>query len=423
MTISHEPLGRFRSDLVVETMHKEGAGKAVRILDPISQVSHVMTELEYVVASCMDGHRTADQVAREAAKRGHPVQADHVERFHRELDGMSFVYRDALEPIPPPDHRGDAARFIEEARREVQLGRMDVARDLIAAALEVDHATALGTLEKRAFEPSQTSPTVDLPLPLEAIEISLDMTSTVPRSVERRPPRWLLPALVVTACAAGAQAASEVLPRSSLSAHVATVERAPSSAPSPSAPRPSAPPRDMGALDTTSAASTAVAASTASTAASTTSEAVHGVIEKAERSALADVVAPFAGRFVRNPMKPGVPVKKGQPIGVVIVGDKRISIAAKAAGPLEFKVATGATVKRGDLVAIVQDGVGAWRATARIAKLDLPWDCSVLVGDGAPQPCEVSAVSADGAGARVVAVMTGAAYDVEDGKLVITPRR
>ena len=68
MSTSHEPLGRFRSDLVIESTTREGGANAFHIIDPLSQVSHTMTEIEYVVASCMDSASGSSNTPTASAK-------------------------------------------------------------------------------------------------------------------------------------------------------------------------------------------------------------------------------------------------------------------------------------------------------------------------------------------------------------------
>lgn len=242
MSRPDEPLGRLRDDLVFEATRK-GAALAWRVVDPATGIEHVLHEIEHVVARAFDGRRSAADVVAHCAAAGVVVQADHVESFHRELEGMSFVLRDAepsLPEPPPPDHRADAAFFVDEAKEALRRGRTDVAKGLVEAALAIDPETASKTIdlvalkaemvarttemdvarlaeEARAAQIAATgrdpsAPTPAAPRPIAAsVPTPTTDTVRVPRARAQKPgPTWIGPALLVAALAVGVDAASKL---------------------------------------------------------------------------------------------------------------------------------------------------------------------------------------------------------------------
>src|SRR5262249_19982321 len=134
-----ELLGKLRPDLRVEAVTKDGAAHAYRIVDPTSHMQHVLTDVEYAVATEMNGVRTAAEVAQALAARGYTVDASAVSAFHRELEGMSFVVRNAPSsslasssssssssssfasqaPSAASEDRAKAAQLIAKAKQEL----------------------------------------------------------------------------------------------------------------------------------------------------------------------------------------------------------------------------------------------------------------------------------------------------------------
>jgi hypothetical protein len=398
-----EPLGRWRSDLVVEPQKKDGAVGAYRVLDPNSNVSHILTETEYAVATCMNGERNAMDVARHAARLGHPVQVDHVERFHRELEGLSFVYRDqppTLTKVPDTSHRDDAKRFVEEAKRELALGRIEVARDLLDAALAIDrvaatHAATGGAPATPSTTPVKPPPAMagdalgpvldylkdwSVPVPaappppdalpalvplattspapetgqtsrwtpptfdaLPPIDINLDEGSPTPPVRTRGRGRYIAAAAVVVMLVAGVGATFDL---TTLPSEMLTLPEALASTPPP--PAPAAPPvvasAPVGApVVPAPVVAEAVLAATAAP-----------VAEEAPKSTDTDVVAPAKGKFVRALVSSGLKVKEGQRIAILTTPNgKQTVITAPAAGIFEATLALGKTVGKGEVVGVV----------------------------------------------------------------------
>ncbi len=392
-----EPLGRFRSDLVVEPQKKDGVAGAYRVLDTTSNISHILTELEYAVATCMNGERNAMDVARHAARLGHPVQVDHVERFHRELEGLSFVYRDqppTLTRAPDLSHRDDAKRFVEEAKKELALGRIEVARDLLDAAIAIDRVAATNAATGGAPATPSTTPVkpsaplsgdalgpvlddlkdwnVPAPPPASAllatdqtgatarwtpptfdalapIDINLDDAAppvAIAARSSRRAPRWLAAAAAIALVVAGVGASMDLttLPSDMLAFPEALASTPPSPVPvvAPVTPPPVVAPVPPAVADPVADAILADIV------------AIEADEPAKKKSADTDVVAPAKGKFTRALVSSGLKVKEGQRIAILTAANgKQTVITAPTAGIFEATLSLGKPVGKGEVVGVV----------------------------------------------------------------------
>lgn len=139
-----EALHALRTDLVVVPRSKPGQ-RAFKLVDQKREggFEFELYELEYAVATSLDGVRCATDIVKVLAESGFTVSVKQVLSFYRELAGMGFIDKRSAPDAPPErpsgtDHSGDAIGFVRQGLAYLAENKIEFARQYYQAAIAID---------------------------------------------------------------------------------------------------------------------------------------------------------------------------------------------------------------------------------------------------------------------------------------------
>ncbi len=412
-----ETLGSIRDDLLI-TPRSQGALTTYKVVDPAGKVEFQFHEVEFAVASSLDGRRNIDEVVEAVRARGFSVSAAQVKAFYRELKGMGFVREGAAGQGPAAaavgNHSSDAQSFLKQGLAYLAEGKFDFARSNLEAALELDPENALikRALAECAAPPSAAPAPASLP------------TEPTPTPVAAAAARNLV--LPISVGVGAAVLAVTLL-------YVLVLE--PRSAPPPALP----------------VAAVATPAPAPSPAPAPTAAALEAVVTAVSRPVLARVVSPGPAQLVRYLVREGDSVAPGTKIAqlsallrpkgkappvedsahlreleelakqdpeyeVFLERERKKTRAPGSREALRFNVVApsrglfvplltaGASIARGQTLAEIRDASAmSLGADFEASGIEPSWACTVVLPNGELVSCLIEEVVARGSGVRLSA--------------------
>jgi hypothetical protein len=205
-----DPLRPLRADLVVIPLSKPGQ-RAFKLVDQqrTGGFEFELYELEYAVATSLDGKRCATDIVRVLVEAGFTVRTKQVLSFYRELDGMGFIDKGVAAAeraqAAAADHSSDLIAFVRQGTAYLGEHKLDFARQYFQAALAIDPSNQLaldGLVECDRLKAQHRTP---LPRRLPKLDLAgddyddesattVDPHADIAGELDVPPPRPMVPA-------------------------------------------------------------------------------------------------------------------------------------------------------------------------------------------------------------------------------------